>query len=141
MIYFVFRCVVHAYRKMWLPFIESELFRKNFPEKWAYYQALKNKENAVTKKIDPMARQAIKTLLKGFKENFSLRPTNKDKQNPQLPVKHKITFFDRDASSSTSSGTTMSRKQKKSMLKELFSGGESNHNENEDKQMYEELKK
>lgn len=44
-----------------------------------------------------MARQAIKTLLKGFKQNFSLRPTQKDKQNPQLPVKHKITFFDRDS--------------------------------------------
>lgn len=123
-IYFVFRCVVHVYRKMWLPFIESDLFRTNFPEKWAYYQALKNKENAVTKKIDPIARQAIKTLLKGFKENFSLRPTNKDKQNPQLPVKHKITFFDRDGSSSVSSGTTMSRKQKKSMLKELFAAGD-----------------
>jgi hypothetical protein len=123
-VYFVFRCVVHVHRKMWMPFIESDLFRKNFPEKWARYQALKNKGNVVTKKIDPMARQAIKTLLKGFKENFSLRPTQKDMQNPQLPVKHKITFFDRDASSSVSSGTTMSRKQKKSMLKELFSTGE-----------------
>jgi hypothetical protein len=125
---------------MWLPFIESELFRKNFPEKWAYYQALKNKDNAVNKKIDPMARQAIKSLLKGFKENFSLRPTNKDKENPQLPVKHKITFFDRDTSSSTSSGTTMSRKQKKIMLKELFSEGDSLHNEKEERE-YEELKK
>ena len=66
-IYLAFRSFVHIYRKMWLPFIESDLFRKNFPEKWAYYQSLKNKENKVTKKIDPMARQAIKTLLKGFK--------------------------------------------------------------------------
>jgi hypothetical protein len=125
---------------MWLPFIESELFRKNFPEKWAYYKALKNKDNLVAKKIDPMARKAIKSLLKGFKENFSLRPTNKDKENPQLPVKHKITFFDRDASSSTSSGTAMSKKQKKIMLKELFSGGDPVQNENDERE-YEELKK
>ena len=64
-----------------------------------------------------MARQAIKTLLKGFKENFSLRPNEKDKQNPQLPVKHKITFFDRDSSSIASSNTSMTKKQKKTMLR------------------------
>ena len=38
-IYFVLRCIIHMYRKVWLPFIESDLFRKNFPEKWAKYQA------------------------------------------------------------------------------------------------------
>jgi cytochrome b subunit of formate dehydrogenase len=44
-IYFVFRTVVHVYRKVWIPFTESELFRKNFPEKWARMQAEKSKEN------------------------------------------------------------------------------------------------
>jgi cytochrome b subunit of formate dehydrogenase len=66
-IYFVFRTVVHVYRKVWIPFTESELFRKNFPEKWARMQAEKSKEKKITKGIDPMAKEAIKRLLKGFK--------------------------------------------------------------------------
>ncbi len=62
-----------------MPFIESELFRKNFPERWAKYQTEKSKENKITKRIHPLAKQAIKSLLKGFKDTHSLRPTQQDK--------------------------------------------------------------
>jgi hypothetical protein len=52
------------------------------------------------KGIDPIAKEALKNLIKGYKKNKSkLRPTEEDKANPQLPVKYKITYFDRDASS------------------------------------------
>ena len=40
--------------------------------------------------------------------------------NPQLPVKYKLTYFDRSDASSSSSKTSLSRKEKKQMLKEIF---------------------
>ena len=33
-VYYCFRIYIQVYRKIWTPFIESELFKKNFPNKW-----------------------------------------------------------------------------------------------------------
>ncbi len=40
--YFAFRTYVQVYRKVYRAFIESELFQKNFPEKYARYVQSKN---------------------------------------------------------------------------------------------------
>ena len=61
-------------------------------------------------------------MIKNYKKHKSeLRPTNDDKANPQLPMKYKITYFDRD-SSSLGSRSSMTKKQRRQMLKELFQG-------------------
>ena len=69
--------MVFVYRKIWLRFIESELFMRNFPEKYAEYQSQKKKKDKkLMKKIDPMAKEALKNLIKGYKKHKSkLRPT------------------------------------------------------------------
>jgi Cu/Ag efflux protein CusF len=36
------------------------LFKKNFPEKYAQYQAEKIKNNKIVKNIDPLAKKALK---------------------------------------------------------------------------------
>ncbi len=63
----------------------------------------------------------MKKLITGVKKRSELLPSEKDMINPQLPLKHKVTYFDRDASSVNTSSTTLSKKQKKSMIRELFS--------------------
>jgi hypothetical protein len=68
-----------------------------------------------------LAKQNLKKLITGVKKRSELLPSEKDMINPQLPLKHKVTFFDRDASSANTSSTTLSKKQKKSMIRELFS--------------------
>jgi len=61
-------------------------------------------------KIDPMAKEALKNLIKGYKKHKSkLRPNEEDKLNPNLPAKYKITYFDRADSSSINSKTSMNR--------------------------------
>jgi hypothetical protein len=67
-IYFVFRTVVHVYRKVWIPFhgVGTYLGRtslRNGPE----CRLRKVRRIKITKGIDPMAKEAIKRLLKGFK--------------------------------------------------------------------------
>jgi hypothetical protein len=52
----LFSLAVFLYRKVWLIFIESEIFKKNFPEKYAEYQASKNKNKKLVKGIDPKAK-------------------------------------------------------------------------------------
>lgn len=60
-------------------------------------------------------------MIKGYKKSKSnLRPTDNDKTNPQLPLKYKITYFDRTENSSVTSRTTLSKTEKKKMLKEIF---------------------
>lgn len=51
----------------------------------------------------------------------ALRPTEQDKEHPQLPMKYKITYFDRDTSS-IGSKSSLSRAQKRRMLTDLFGG-------------------
>lgn len=50
---------------------------RNFPEKYAEYQSQKKKKDKkLMKKIDPMAKEALKNLIKGYKKHKSkLRPT------------------------------------------------------------------
>ena len=61
-------------------------------------------------------------MIKGYKKNKSaLRPTDKDKENPQLPMKYKITYFDRDTSS-MGSKSSMTKAQKRRMMKDIFGG-------------------
>ena len=61
----------------------------------------------------------------GYKKNKSkLRPTEEDKANPQLPVKYKITYFDRNDSSSSGSKVSLSKSEKKQMLKDIFNMSE-----------------
>ena len=77
-------------------FIETECFALNFPDLYAKYQARKNKNRKLAKTIDPKAKEALKNLIKGYKKSKShLRPNQEDKDNPQLPAKYKITYFDR----------------------------------------------
>lgn len=112
---------VYIYRKIWLVFIESEFFAKNFPATYAKYQAAKVKNKKLVKTIDPKAKESLKKLIKGYKKSKSaLRPTEDDKANPNLPVKYKLTYFNRGENTSTSSKTTLSKTQKKQMLKEIF---------------------
>lgn len=76
LIYHILTIGLFVYRKIWLIFIESELFKRNFPQKYAEYQAAKIKNKKLVKSIDPMAKEALKNLLKGYKKNKSvLRPT------------------------------------------------------------------
>ena len=42
-LYQIFVIAVFIYRKIWMRFIETECFQKNFPELHAKYQAKKNK--------------------------------------------------------------------------------------------------
>ena len=122
-LYLLFRVGVHVYRKIWMPFTESEIFRLNFPEKYAQIHGLKNKN--LLKGIDPKAKEALRAMVKSYKKHKSvLRPSDNDKANPQLPMKYKITYFDRDASS-IGSKTSMSKRQRREMLKVLFQGDES----------------
>jgi hypothetical protein len=95
-VYHIFSLVVFLHRKIWLRFIESELFKRNFPKKYAEYQAAKNKSTKLVKSIDPKAKEALKSMIKGYKKSKSvLRPTDNEKDNSKLPVKYKITYFDR----------------------------------------------
>jgi hypothetical protein len=60
-------------------------------------------------------------MIKGYKKSKSyLRPSENDKANPQLPMKYKITYFDRTETSSVGSRTTLSKRQKRQMLNEIF---------------------
>ena len=54
LIYFIFRIGVQIHRKIYLPFIDSELFRNNFPEK--YEELHKDKKKNLLKGIDPKAK-------------------------------------------------------------------------------------
>lgn len=74
------------------------------------------------KTIDPKAKQYLKSLIKGYKENRSiLRPTEDDKVSPNLPVRYKIKYFDRNSSASSSiSRTTLTKLQRKQMISEIF---------------------
>ena len=120
--YMLFRVGVQVYRKMWIPFTFSELFRVNFPEKYAEIHGLKAKK--LLKGVDPKAKEALRAMVKNYKKHKSeLRPSEEQKANPQLPMKYKITYFDRD-SSSIGSKSSMSKKQKREMLKNLFQGEE-----------------
>jgi len=75
----------------------------------------------LAKQIDPKAKEALKNMIKGYKKSKSaLRPSDEDKANPQLPLKYKITYFDRSENSSINSKTTLSKRQKKQMLNEIF---------------------
>jgi len=88
--------VVYIYRKVWLVFIETEFFAKNFPEMHAKNQSAKNKNKKLIKTIDPKAKESLKKLIKGYKKTKSeLRPTEDHKANPNLPIKYKLTYFDR----------------------------------------------
>jgi hypothetical protein len=122
-LYQIFATVIYLYRKAWLAFIETELFRRNFPEKHSEYQLAKTQGEKLLKSIDPKAKEILKNLIKGYKANKSLlRPTEQDKVNPNLPVKYKITYFNRSesASSSSISRSTLSKLQRKQMIKEIF---------------------
>ena len=55
-IYQIFVIGVFLYRKVWLRFIETEIFIKNFPDLHAKYQAKKNKQGKIAKQIDPKAK-------------------------------------------------------------------------------------
>ena len=122
LVYMLFRVGLQIYRKLWVPFTFSELFRINFPEKYAEIHGLKSKK--LLKGIDPKAKEALRAMVKNYKKHKSqLRPSEEQKANPQLPIKYKITYFDRD-SSSIGSKTSMSKKQKREMLKNLFQGDE-----------------
>ena len=75
----------------------------------------------LAKSIDPKAKEALKNMIKGYKKSkSSLRPGQSDKENPNLPAKYKITYFDRSELSSNTSKTTLSKRQKKHMLNEIF---------------------
>ncbi len=55
---------------------------------------MKNKK--LVRSIDPKAKEALKNMIKGYKKSKStLRPSDSEKVNSQLPVKYKITYFDR----------------------------------------------
>ena len=59
-------------------------------------------------------------MVKSYKKSKSgLRPNEEDKANPQLPIKYKLKFFDRDTSS-LGSRSSMTKAQKKQMLKDIF---------------------
>ena len=92
----MFRVAVFIYRKIWLRFVETECFALNFPDLYQEYQDKKNKHKKLAKTIDPKAKEALKNLIKGYKKSKSaLRPGQSDKENPNLPAKYKITYFDR----------------------------------------------
>jgi hypothetical protein len=77
-----------------------------------------NKKDKLLKGVDPKAKEALRALIKGYKKNrSSLRPNEEDKANPQLPMKYKITYFDKDATSSIDSKSSMSKAQKRKMIK------------------------
>ena len=51
--------------------------------------------------IDPKAKEQLKKLIKGYKKlKSNLRPNEKDEWNPDMPVKYKINYFNRDQSQS-----------------------------------------
>lgn len=78
-------------------------------------------------------------MIKGYKKSKSaLRPTDEEKNNSQLPMKYKITYFDRTETSSMNSRTTLTKTQKKKMLKEIFNPQEKLE-EVKDAETYEEL--
>jgi hypothetical protein len=121
-LYQSFATVIYLYRKAWLVFIETDLFKRNFPEKHSEYLLAKTQGEKLLKSIDPKAKEILKNLIKGYKANKSLlRPTEQDKVNPNLPVKYKITYFNRsESASSTISHSTLSKLQRKQMIKEIF---------------------
>jgi hypothetical protein len=46
------------------------------------------------KLIDPKAKEALKAMIKGYKNSKSaLRPTDKEKADPKLPLKYTITHL------------------------------------------------
>lgn len=99
---------------------------------------MKNKK--LVRSIDPKAKEALKNMIKGYKKSKStLRPSDSEKVNSQLPVKYKITYFDRSQTSSATSRTTLTKTQKKKMLKEIFNDNEVRELDEKDNQ-YEEIK-
>lgn len=59
-------------------------------------------------------------MVKSYKSKKSaLRPNEDDKANPQLPIKYKLKYFDRD-SSSVGTRTSMTKTQKRKMMKQIF---------------------
>lgn len=53
-IYFLFRIGVQIYRRIWLPFTDTELFRVNFPEKYAEIHG--EKKEKFLRGVDPKAK-------------------------------------------------------------------------------------
>ena len=46
------------------------------------------------KSIDPKAKEALKSMIKGYKKTKSiLRPTDDEKANSQLPIKYKLKYL------------------------------------------------
>lgn len=131
-LYQIFATVIYLYRKAWLYFIETDLFKRNFPEKYSEYQLAKTQGEKLLKSIDPKAKEILKNLIRGYKANKSvLRPTDKDKANPNLPAKYKITYFNRSETASSSiSRTTLSKLQRKQMIKEIFNEKEEENQNN-----------
>ena len=122
LIYHVFAIAVYLYRQVWLFIIQTDLFKRNFPEKFKEYELAKKQGIKLLKSIDPKAKQYLKTLIKGYKENKSiLRPTEDDKVSLNLPVRYKIKYFDRNSSATSSiSRSTLTKLQKKQMISEIF---------------------
>ena len=52
--YFVFRVAVQVYRRVWMPFTATEMFRVNFPEK--YKEIYGEQKQNLLKNIDPKAK-------------------------------------------------------------------------------------
>ena len=122
LVYFIFRVCVQVHRKLYIPFTKTELFKNNFPEKYEELHGEKKKN--FLKTIDLKAKEALKSMIKGYKKHqSSLRPSEKDRENPQLPMKYKIKYFDRDTSSLGSK--SMSKAQKRKMLNDIFKEGDS----------------
>ena len=121
LIYFVFRIYVQVHRKIYMPFTKTDIFKNNFPEKYEELHGEKKKN--LIKTIDPKAKEALKSMIKGYKKHqSSLRPSEKDRENPQLPMKYKIKYFNRDSSSGGS--RLMSKAEKRQMLNDIFKEGD-----------------
>lgn len=70
---------IYIYRKLWLRFIETNLFRVNFPELYEEYHHSKGEKTKVLRGVNPKAKEQLKKLIKGYKKIKShLRPNNQD---------------------------------------------------------------
>jgi hypothetical protein len=135
-IYLLFRMYIEVRRRLWERFIETDCFKLNFPELAEEYEREKllKKNKKLAKKLDAKQKETISAILRkmgtGRGQN-SLRPNEGEKENPDLPKPFKITYFDRDKSS-TSSHSTLSRKQRRDMIQKMFdesTGSKANPNE------------
>jgi len=125
--YFLFRVYIEVRRRLWEPFIETECFKLNFPEMAEEYEREKaiKKNKKLANRLDPKQKAKISLLLKSIsKDRHSniLRPGQEDKENPDLPQPTKITYFDRDRTSQSSS-STLTRKQRREMIQKMFDEG------------------